>query len=274
MNKGKYILVNGSFIPTEEYQISLADSEALHFSEKIRAIRSSFPFFSETLDLIKLKFFLYNQSFPELTDNNGAALKRQMERILTKNKHFLGAKLTLTFRFSGQTYYTIQSEKIDQIGYELNEKGLFVEIFKPVKKSISSFSNLSLGSHIFWDIAKSHLKESIAEELLLVNTSDQIIEARESNIYLIKNKTVRGASIEQGAYQDITKPLMLDIFRRLNLEYTDHKGITNTDLYESEELLIVNSLTGIRWVIGFEDKRYFNHTIRKISELFNQLIIN
>jgi branched-subunit amino acid aminotransferase/4-amino-4-deoxychorismate lyase len=275
MNKGKYILVNGTFVPAEEYQISLDESEALHFSEKIRAIRSSFPFFSETLELIKLKLFLYNQSFPEFTDNDGSALKRQMERTLTKNKHFLGSKLTLTFRFSGQkTYYTIQSEKVDHIGYELNEKGLYVEIFKPVKKSISSFSNLSLGSHIFWDIAKSHLKESIAEELLLVNTSDQIIEAPESNIYLIKGKTVRGASSEQGAYQDITKPLILDIFRRLSLEYTDHKGITNTDLYESEELLIVNSIGGIRWVIGFEDKRYFNHTIRKISELFNQLIIS
>jgi len=275
MNKGKYILVNGSFVPTEEYQISLAESEALHFSEKFRAIRSSLPFFSETLEVIKHKLLLYNQSFPEFAENDGSALKRQLERTLTKNKHFLGAILTLTFRFSGQKiYYTIQSKKVDQIGYELNEKGLYVEIFEPIKKSTSSFSNLSLGSAIFWNIAKSHLKESTADELLLVNTSKHIIEAPESNIYLIKGKTVRGASPEQGAYQDVTKSLMLDIFRRLNFEYTDRKGITNSDLHESEELLIVNSIKGIQWIIGFEDKRYFNNTLRKISDLFNQLIFS
>lgn len=275
MSKGKYILVDGTFVSTEEYQISLDESDAIHFTEKIRAIRTTFPFFKETLDLIRFKLFLYNQSFPEFTENDGSALRRQLERTLTKNKHYLGAILTLTLRFSGQkTQFTIQSEKTDQVGYELNEKGLYTEIFEPIKKSISSLSHLSLGSEIFWDIAKSHQKESTTDELLLVNTSDQIIETYESNIYLIKGKTVKGARSEQGAYQDITKPLMLDVFKKLKLDYAENEGITKSDLYEADELLIVNSIKGIRWVIGFENKRYFNHTIRKITDLFNQLIFS
>jgi branched-chain amino acid aminotransferase len=275
MSKGKYILVNGSFVPTDEYQISLIESEAIHFSEKFRAIRTSFPFFNETLELIKLKLSLYNQSFAEFTDNDGAGLKRQLERTLTKNKHFLGAVLTLTIRFTGQkVYFTIQSEKIESVGYELNEKGLYVEIFDQIRKSTSTLSNLSIGSEIYWEIAANYLKESSVDDFLLVNSSDQIIETPESNIYLIKGRTVRGASIEQGAYQDITKPLMLDIFNRLSLEYTDNKGITNVDFRDTEEIMVVNSIKGIRWIVGFEDKRYFNNTIRKISELFNQRIIS
>jgi branched-subunit amino acid aminotransferase/4-amino-4-deoxychorismate lyase len=275
MSKGKYILVNGTFVPTEEYQISLAESEVFHFSERIRAIRSSFPFFSETLELIRLKLSLYNQSFPEFIDNDGSALKRQLERTLTKNKHFLGALLTLTFRFTGQNvYFAIQSEKIDPVAYELNEKGLYVEIFDLIRKSTSTLSNLSLGSEVYWNIAAGYLKESSVDEFLLVNSFDQIIETPGSNIYLIKGKTVRGASNEHGAYQDVTKPLMLDIFRRLNLEYTEHKGITNDDFRNTEEILVVNSINGIRWVVGFEDKRYFNNTIRKIAYLFNQTIFN
>ena len=275
MSKGKYILVDGTFVSTEEYQISLVESGVIHFTEKIRAIRTTFPFFKETLDLIRFKLFLYNQSFPEFTENDGSALRRQLERTLTKNKHYLGAILTLTLRFSGQKIqFTIQSEKTDQVGYELNEKGLYTEIFEPIKKSISSLSHLSLGSEIFWDIAKSHQKESTTDELLLVNTSDQIIETYESNIYLIKGKTAKGAGSEQGAYQDITKPLLLDVFKKLKLDYADSEGITKSDLYEADELLIVNSIKGIRWVIGFENKRYFNHTIRKITDLFNQLIFS
>ena len=275
MNKGKYILVNGTFIPTEEYQISLVDSEAFHFSEKFRAIRSSFPFFSETLELIKFKLSLYNQSFPEFTENNGSDLKRQLERTLTKNKHFLGAVLTLTFRFTGQNvYFAIQSEKIDPVSYELNEKGLYVEIFDLVRKSTSTLSNLSLGSEVYWNIVAGYLKKSSVDEFLLVNSFDQIIETPESNIYLIKGKTVRGASSENGAYQDVTKPLMLEIFRRLSLGYTDHKGITTDDFRNTDEILVVNSIIGIRWIVGFEDKRYFNNTVRKIADLFNQQVFN
>ncbi|MBV5335418.1 MAG: aminotransferase class IV [Sulfuricurvum sp.] len=275
MSKGKYILVNGSFVPTDEYQISLAESESIHFSEKFRAIRTSFPFFNETLEVIKLKLSLYNRSFAEFTDNNGAALKRQLERTLTKNKHFLGAVLTLTFKFTGQNItFTVQSEKVEPAGYELNEKGLYVEIFDQIRKSTSTLSNLSLGSEIYWNIAASYLKESPVDEFILVNSSDQIIETPESNIYLIKGKSVRGASSEQGAYRDITKSLMLDIFSRLNLEYTDDKGIKNVDFRDTEEIIVVNSIKGIRWIVGFEEKRYFNNTIRKISELFNQRVIS
>jgi len=112
MSAGKYILVNGSFIPGDEYLISLQEDEAFLFSERIRAIRTRFPFFNETLEIIKLKLEIFNHSFPEFTGKNGAGLKRQLERTLTKNKHFLGAIFTITFRGLNDTVnYTIQSKK-------------------------------------------------------------------------------------------------------------------------------------------------------------------
>jgi len=272
MSQGKYILVDGTFVPSAEYRITIPESKALHFSEKFRAIRSVIPFFNETLELLRLKLLYYNQVFPEFTADNGSGLKRQLERTLTKNKHFMGAIITLTFRFSGpKVHYTIQSEKTEPVGYELNEKGMYIEIISPIQKSVSSLSSLSLGSEIYWNIASCHIKESTADELLIVNTSNCIVEAPESNTYLIKGKSVKGASSDDGAYTDITKPRMLEIFNRLNLNYIEDQ-ITETDLRGAEELLIVNSIKGIRWVIGFEDKRYFNQTIRKINEQFNLMI--
>ncbi|MDP2336529.1 MAG: aminotransferase class IV [Bacteroidota bacterium] len=275
MSKGKYILVNGSFVPTEEYRISLPEAESIHFSEKVRSIRSAFPFLWETLEVIKLKLLIFNQSFPEFMNNDGSELKRQLERTLTKNKHFLGAVLILTFRFTDhQVHYTIQSEKLDSTGYELNEKGLYVRIFDEIQKSASSLSHLSIGSEIYWKVAQNRSENSMVDQLLLSNSEDQIIEIPESNIYLVKGKTIRGAGIEQGAYMDITRPLMLTIFERLNLKYSEDEGITNKDIQEAEEILAVNAIEGIRWIVGFEGKRYFNHTIRKISEMFNQSILN
>ena len=271
MSKGKYILVNGSFVPTEEYRITLQESEAIVFSEKIRSIRSVFPFFNETLEVIKLKFQLFNQSFPEFIEQNGSEMKRQMERTLTKNKHFKDAVLTVTFRFTQpKIQYTIQSEIHEFIGYELNEKGLFVEPCTKTLKAVSSLSGLSIGSDLYWTIAQSHLKDSTADQLLLFNTNNQIVDVPESNIYMIKGKTILGAGREQGAYIDITRPVMLDIFRKLNLEYSESEGIRVNDIQECEEILIVNAIEGVRWIAGYEGKRFFNTTIRKISELFNQ----
>jgi branched-chain amino acid aminotransferase len=274
MSIGKYILVNGSFIPTDEYRISLQESDGFLFSEKIRAVRTAFPFFNETLEIIKLKLRIFGHSFPDFTSNNGSGLKRQLERTLTKNKHFLGAVFTITFRFADQkVQYSIQSEKLGNTSYELNEKGMYVEILDEIKKSFSSISMLSIGSEMYWKIAANQQTNPMFEHFLILNTQDQVVEVQESNIYLIKGNTVKGANFRQGAYQDISRPLMLNIFAKLDLDFNDEEGISIQDIRNAEEILVVNSIEGVRWILGFEGKRYFNNTIRKISELFNRSVL-
>ncbi len=271
MSSGKYTLVNGTFIPTEEYRISREESDAILFTERIRAVRTAFPFFSETLERIKLELLVFNQSFAEFTDLDGKGLKRQLERTLTKNKQFMGAILTIQFRLLNQKIqYTIQSEKLDTADYELNEKGLYIDIFDQVQKPAASLSNLSLGSAVYWSIVKNYLYGAPVDQLLLVNTEDLVIEAPQSNIYLITGDRIRGASCEQGAYLDISQPLLLELFSKLNLNYSENEGITIEDLRKADEIMIVNAIEGIRWVVGFEGKRYFNNTIRKISDSFTK----
>lgn len=275
MNEGNYILVNGSFVPMAEYRISLKESDGFLFSERIRAVRSAFPFFRETLEMIKQKLMIFNQTFPELTENDGAELKRQMERTLTKNKHFLGAVLSLRFRISEQKIqYSIQSAKNENIGYGLNDKGLYVAVFDTIRKSVSSLSNTSLGSEINWRIAENYPKDVASDEFLLLNTDDQIIEAVGSNIYLVKGSRIKGASIYHGAYADISKPLMLNVFNKLHLSYSETDGIAEDDMKEADEIFLVNAIDGIRWVVGFEGKRYFNNTIRKINDLFVRSLVS
>lgn len=275
MSKGKYILVDGSFVLREDYRITLAESESFHFIEKFRAIRTAFPFFTETLEVIRLKLNILNQTYPEFTERGGAGLKRQLERTLTKNKHFMGACLTLKLWFFNQeVHYSLQSEKLDDIEFSLNEKGLYVDILTDVRKPVSTLSNLSIGSEIYWEIAGKKVLDLTAEVLLILNSAGQLVEAPFSNVYLIKDKIVKSPGTEQGAYVDVTQPVMHEIAKKLNLEFSDAKGISVNDMKDADEIFIVNAIEGIRWIAGFENKRYFNHTTRKISELFHRLTIS
>ena len=262
-------------MPSSEYWISLIESEGFLFAEKIRVIRSTFPFFKESLEIIKLKLLIFNQSYSELIENEGTELKRQMERTLTKNKQFLGAVITIRFWLSEFKFqYSIQSTKLDHPSYELNNSGLYVSIFQNIHKSISYLSNLSVGSDLYWRIADNHIKGATFNQFLILNTENQIVEAIGSNIYLVKNGIIKGASVYQGAYIDITKSLLLNILAKLNLGYNENDGITEQDLLEADEIFLVNAINGIQWVVGFERKRYFNHTIRKINDLFVRSLVN
>jgi branched-chain amino acid aminotransferase len=268
MKDGAYILVNGQFVSFAEYKISLEEAESLLFTEKIRSIRTSFPFFKESCEMIKMKLLLFNQSCPELIDKEGAELKRQMERTLTRNKHFLGAVLSIRFWLSGQKLqYSMHSAKTEHSGFELNEKGLYIAISREIRKPIYALSSSILGSELYWKIAGFHSKEE-SSEIVLINNKNYITEAPYSNIYLIKEGVAKGAPIKHGAYADISKLLMLRIFAKLEISYSESEGITEQDLREADEIFLVNALEGIRWVMGFEGKRYFNQVTRKINNVF------
>jgi branched-chain amino acid aminotransferase len=274
MSEGKYILVDGTFVPADEYRLTAIEAQSLLFSERIRAVRTNFPFFIETLELIKLKFLIFNQSFPEFIDRNGAGLRRQLERTLTKNKFFLGAVFTLSFRLLGsKVHYTIQTEKLEQVDYELNEKGLFLGVFDKIQKASNTLSNLSMGAEVCWKIANCHLNDSGCDQFLIVNTENHILEVPSSNIYLINGNSVRGASCENGAYLDISQSILLEIFAQLKLNYSEEVPITIQDVRMAEEIMVVNAVDGIKWIVGFEGKRYFNNTIRKISDLFSRSLL-
>lgn len=274
MKDGAYILVNGQFSPYAGYKISLEEAEGLLFTEKIRSIRTSFPFLKESVEMIKMKLLLFNQPCPDLVDNGGSELKRQMERTLTRNKHFLGSILSVRFWMTeGQLQYSIHSIKTDHSGYELNEKGLYISVSREIRKPVYALSNNILGSEMYWKIARFHIKEE-SGEIVLINNKNFITEAPYSNIYLIKDGIVKGAPIKHGAYTDVSKLLMLNIFSQLNIPYSESEGITEQHLREADEIFLVNALEGIRWVIGFEGKRYFNQMIRKIFNAFVSTFIN
>lgn len=274
MKNGAYILVNGQFISYADYKIKLEEVEGLLFTEKIRSIRTSFPFFKESCEMIKMKLLLFNQSCPDLMDKDGAELKRQMERTLTRNKHFLGAVLSIRFWLSEKKLqYSINSVKTEHSGFELNEKGIYIAISREIRKPVYALSSNILGSELYWKIAGFHSQDETAE-IVLINNKNYITETPYSNIYLIKEGMAKGAPIKHGAYADISKLLMLRIFAKLDISYSESDGITEQDLREADEIFLVNALEGIRWVMGFEGKRYFNQVIRKINNVFVNTFIS
>lgn len=274
MTAGKYILIDGALIQAEEFRIGSNELNGLILTEKFRVIRSQIPFFKETLALLNLKLTLFSQSFPEFTANEGNELKRQMERTLTRNKHFAGAVLTLRLYFtpSGKRY-SIQSDCCPETGFELNEKGLYVDVFDKVLKPVSPVSWLDTGSELYWAIAESHKKNMNTDCILIRNTANKIIEIPGANICIVKDKMVTGTNQNSGAFVDITRPYVLRICNELELGYTETDGFQTEDIREADEFFSVNAIGGIRWIIGFEGKRFYNNTTKKISALFERFSV-
>lgn len=268
-----FSLKNDQLFVSEEKLFNCNDLSNFLFSEKIRAVRNAFPFFSETLQIILLKCRLVNLPTPELLRNNGLGLKRQMERLLVKNKLYKSPLLTIHFfRNNTNTDLYITVDPNDYSDLTLNTRGLLTELFDKTNKSVSSLSSLSTGSQSLWDIANAHLRNTEADAFLLINSKGKIIESTGSMLLLIQGNRLWTADIDSSAYIDAAAPFIPAIAKQTNLLFEQKDGFTLEDLYNADELALFDAIHGIRWIVGFREKRYYNSKIRLLSDCLIQMI--
>lgn len=268
-----FILKSGTFIDPAEKLFQYGDFDTFLFSEKIRAIRNNFPFFRETVDLLLFKFMIFNQVVPGILASNGHELKRQMERLLVKNKLFKGAVIQISFFKNNEGVdYILSAEALDVTEFELNKKGLIVDIFDKMPKVVSGLSNLSFGSETIWKIAVSHLSGSGSDDFLIINSEEKIIEGIGKKLFLIKDGNVTGVSASAGAYMDVAGLIVPAIAKKLGLVYSETDGFTSDQLHHADELFLLDAVHGVHWILGFREKRYYSMKIRQMNAVLNDFV--
>jgi branched-chain amino acid aminotransferase len=269
-----FILKNGTFLAAGEKLFTVADAETLLFSEKIRAIRNSFPFLEETLDLLLLKFRIFNEPLPDILRSGGKDLKRQMERLLVKNKLYKSAVISVYFFRNGiDTDYILSAGPLGTFEFELKNKGLLVDVFDKMPKAISGLSNLSVGSETVWKVAASHLPGSGYDEFLLINSEDKIIEGIGKKLFLVKNDKITGVSASAGAYMDVSGAIVPILAKKTQLSYSETDGFTTDQLYQADELFLSDAVYGIHSILGFREKRYYSTKTRELNAALNGYLI-
>lgn len=269
-----FLLIDGQFCHNSEQQFAVSLFEGLIFEEHIRAVRNLMPFWDQHLDLMALKMKLFNQPVPEFLASRGKELKRQIERTLVKNKLFRSALVRIYFiQNENGISCLIKTDAIDAVNYLLNQTGLKVGLFDKISKGISPLSSLDLGSAPLWKIVNAELKTSPFDELLLMNNQASIVEAPSKNIYALKKNTLLTPAPQTGAYMDISHQKIQQISERLKIELQFTIHMDEKILLEADELFLVNSIDGIRWIKAFRTKRYFNKGVKKIYHEWNRLLL-
>ena len=264
MNEGSFILINGKFYSSEE---PLFGTKVVHepsIVEQFRWVRSVMPFFDATLDLISLKLKVLNIPAPHLIAQGGKELKRQIERCIVKNKHFTGS--VVTFLLTADRY-CISSAKIEPAEYTLNRTGLLLDLFDKIAKPSGELSMLSTGSQPYWQIVNNYRRQYGADELILCNHRQALLEVPGSNLFLVKNQCVVTPSLQAGVFADVLRPHILQMIEQLSIQLNQTDDLFMKDLLEADEVFVADAVRGIRWVMGFREKRYYSRLSKKLSEL-------
>ena len=282
MSASLYINFN-SFLYEEDEKVFTVNNRAFKYGdalfETIRIINGEPCFLEDHFIRLKkgmkvLKMHAGTISFNELKD--------QIIRLIEKNHIKKGGRVRLTvFRSSDGFYtpegdegisYVIEALPLKEDIYELNEKGISIDIYDELKRSRNKLSQIKTTNNIPYVLAGIYKRENNLDDCMVLNDNDRIVEAISSNIFLYKNNNLYTPSLDEGCIDGVMRRQILKIAKELKINVFE--GMVNGNmLLQADELFLTNAIKGIEWVVAYRGKRYFNKATKEIVEQLNKLVL-
>jgi len=278
MNQRNYIIINGEYVNSDEVCIDI-ENRAYKYGdalfETIHANGTKLQFFDDHIARLKHGLKMLKINVPQSIESGKILL--EIEQLLNKNKFLKGARIRLcVFRNNGGNYtpltnnstYIVNAYKLPFYDYQINEKGISLSLFTDLRKQNNYLANIKSSNALIYIMAGLYAQENNIDDSIILNENNNIIETTSSNIFIIKGKTVLTPSLSDGCVAGIMRKQIIKLLLAMKLEVIDDIHIEPHHLLLADEIFITNSINGIRWVKGFENKRFYN-TISKqlIAEL-------
>jgi branched-subunit amino acid aminotransferase/4-amino-4-deoxychorismate lyase len=204
-------------------------------------------------------------------------LKSEIIRLLNKNRLYKGARIRLSiFRDHGGFYtpaynsvsYLAEATPLETGHYTLNKKGLSLGVFNKINKQADILANLKTANSLLYIKAGLYRKSAGFDDCLIINTKGRIAETISSNVFIIKSGILHTPALSEGCVQGIMRSNVLRIARAEGIECRE-SAISEEDLHSADECFLTNAIAGIRWVVAFGQKRYYNKTSRQLTMALN-----
>jgi branched-subunit amino acid aminotransferase/4-amino-4-deoxychorismate lyase len=204
-------------------------------------------------------------------------LRQKASELAKRNKLKEGARLRLSvYRADGGLYvpesnkagYLLEATAMSSQNYELNKKGLIVDVFDELTKSADKLSNFKTSNALLYVMAGLFKKQNSLDDAFILNNNGFLCESISSNVFIIYNKQIYTPALTEGCVAGVMRSVVLEIAKNNDVPLIEAQ-INPEVLKEAEEVFVTNATTGIQWVMGYGRKRYFNEVSKFLSIKLN-----
>jgi branched-subunit amino acid aminotransferase/4-amino-4-deoxychorismate lyase len=246
--------------------------------ETIRIQEGQLVFITDHLARLRKGMEYLHLKLPGEPDEN--MLSEICSRLVSENNITEAGRLRLeVFRNDGGFYissltdasFVACAEPLPHRKFVLNDKGLAVDIYPEVLRTKDRLSNLKTSNKLPFVLAGFYMKEKGLDECIMLNTDGNLAEAINSNLFLVKKDVLYTPSAGEGCIEGVMRQNIIRIASGFGKKV--HEGVLRQeDLPEADEVFLTNTISGIRWVGAYRNKRYFNTFSRWLIEQLNRKI--
>ncbi len=281
MNK-QFINYNGEFYPAQSAVLSI-DNRGYRYGdglfESMRMCKGKLQMADLHADRLQQGMKLLKISGYSQID--AYFLKDKTEEICKRNKITANARLRLSvFRDANGFYtpdghkfgYSLEAFELNQPYYELNTKGLIMDVYQELSKPVNKLSNLKTSNALLYIMAAIYKQQNRLDEAFILNESNFLCETISSNLFVVYQQQIYTPALSEGCIAGIMRQAVIKIAMENDIKITEAQ-INPEVLNQAEEVFLTNATNGIQWVMGYNRKRYFNETAKFFTEKLNQQIL-
>ena len=275
----QYISQNGELLPLEKSVIALGNRAFRYgdgFFETIR-VRNGIPLWLEYhLSRIKQSALVLGIDLPlSLTSES---LFEHLQDLCKLNQLNTGARIRISVFRGGSGFYlpdsdlgefVIEASPLPHNDYVSNHYGLQAGFFRDHTKHPSPMAAIKTSSALIYVLAALYGKKKGWDDAIILNSEGKIAEATSSNIFMVSKGKIYTPSLDQGCVDGVMRRVLLDVAKENKMVIRDCV-ISASDLEKADEVFITNTIKGIQWIKGIDDKRYYH----KVSTLLLEKINN
>lgn len=153
--------------------------------------------------------------------------------------------------------------------FELNPKGVELDIYMEHKKEKSPLSNFKTKNALIYILAAISAKEKGLDDYLITNYTGGILESTSSNLFVVSNGVLYTPGLEEGCLAGTMRMQVINLAIANGIKVYEC-NILPQNLLVADEIFLTNAIKGITWVSGYRTKRYFNNVSRKLVDILNQ----
>ncbi len=281
MTKDKYCILNGHLISVYEPSVAF-NNRAFRYGdalfETIRFCNNKLMFLHDHISRLKIGMTVLRMNLP--AEFNQENMHELIMQLLKHNTHAPNARIRFTvFRNDGGNYvpetndisFLIESEEV-QGAYELNQKGLWVDVYSDVKKPVNKLANIKSANALIYVMAGLAKQSMKLDDCFLLNEYGNICESISANVFLVKNGTLQTAPLTEGCVAGIMRSQIMNMAQSNKILLFENP-ITINSLVNADEVFLSGSISGIRWVGQFKNKFYINKMAQFFMDKLNQQAI-
>jgi branched-chain amino acid aminotransferase len=169
---------------------------------------------------------------------------------------------------SNESMYFIEVYPYDTNNFELNSKGLEIDLYSDIKKQKNFLANFKTKSGLMYVMAAINAKERNLDDVLIANEGGGILESSSCNLFVVSNGVLYTPGLEEGCLAGTMRMQIINLALNQGIKVYEC-NVLPQNLLAADEIFLTNAIRGVNWVSGYRTKRYFNNMSRKMVAMLN-----